>query len=835
MSISNIDAHQASFLKAAFLNLDIPNDDPIVQIESHENGPNIVITSEPEAPPKEPFKSPPHHHRTGGILSPDGRFNPFTKMHSLKQSNNILSLSSIPGASPYSSGENTPSPSRGKNPNYIMKDIFNSLSPTADKNNVKNDRKLSNKNLLSPIQQYFGVNLSPRVEEKNFLHGKTPDVDRSFEGSENNNNPTLVHRRSFGFESRNYHLEGDENHTNNEDIEKSYEQINSSENTIEKFTKESFNQQQEDNFNVKTINPNVNISNNSDNPISNNVFNMDYNIYDNSKNNSNNNTMLNNQNKFNTTQNNNNINNINNSQTNSNSTNNSSSFCNNNYSNFNIMYNINTINTINLNTFQGTNNPNYMNTNFNFSSSQFNPNQNIVQHNYPNQTKTNFYHNNNNSPLMQQNYNVNKYMPNYSQNSHQQFINMPVYNQGFYLNPQNQQTNTTNTNNNNNILNTNNNQTSFRQNQPQQQLKNKKPHRIGSSMNLHKMDYNEIQKQCHNLAKDQIGCRFLQKKIEEDTKFALESLYPIILDHLLDTINDQFGNYLIQKFIEYLNEEQLTQLLQMISPSFTIIGLHQFGTRVIQKIVEHVKNDSPDNTLFSIYSRLIKENFICFCNDINGCHIIQKVLSVNNINNSFVFDELDMHIDKISNDKNGCCFIQKCLEKLTGKDLERLLNAVHNKIKLLLLNQYGNYVIQHVMKINGKKRNNATIQLLIDDLVFYSNQKYSSSIIEKYLVSDDSMKKDIVVKLLSPGVLKEILFDVYGNYVIQKALSLCDNGDRYKLLTVIASLINELKTLNFGLKLLNKLTNSYPELVTIMENLGCSVGIINNSNNNNNI
>ena len=192
------------------------------------------------------------------------------------------------------------------------------------------------------------------------------------------------------------------------------------------------------------------------------------------------------------------------------------------------------------------------------------------------------------------------------------------------------------------------------------------------------MDNNEIIKQSHNLAKDQIGCRFLQKKIEEDTQFALNSIYPIILDHLLDTVNDQFGNYLIQKFFDYLNEEQLQLFLRMISPSFTQIGLNQYGTRVIQKMSDAIYNNVP--SLIPPFQNLISSNVIVFSNDLNGYHIIQKLLLRKSIDNNFVYKAMSENIEQIANHKNGCCFLQKCTEKLTGMELERILNALDKKL-----------------------------------------------------------------------------------------------------------------------------------------------------------
>ena len=51
-----------------------------------------------------------------------------------------------------------------------------------------------------------------------------------------------------------------------------------------------------------------------------------------------------------------------------------------------------------------------------------------------------------------------------------------------------------------------------------------------------------------------------------------------------------------------------------------------------------------------------------------------------------------------------------------------------------------------------------------------------------------------------------MLFDPYGNYVVQKALLYCDIYYKNQLLNKIAPLLDELKTINFGLKLYHKLT-----------------------------
>jgi hypothetical protein len=344
-----------------------------------------------------------------------------------------------------------------------------------------------------------------------------------------------------------------------------------------------------------------------------------------------------------------------------------------------------------------------------------------------------------------------------------------------------------------------------------------KPHNMHNltAPPIYRLDNIEIAKQAHNLAKDQSGCRFLQKKIEEETQFALNCIYPVILDHLLDTVNDQFGNYLIQKFFEYLSPQEIHRFLNLIGPSFAPIGINQYGTRVLQKIIDFLPNDIDNLNLFK---QCIIPNTVLFSNDVNGCHIIQKILTTKLFDNSFIYHQLDLHIEHIANHKNGCCFLQKCTEKLTGNELDRILTAIDKKAKILIIDQYGNYVIQHVMKINGAQRNYNLFMILISNLSYYSNQKFSSNVIEKFFLYDD-FRRVIIEKMLNQQLMREMLFDGFGNYVVQRALANSNQEEQIQLLYHIAPLMEELKSLNFGAKLYHKLTTQYPMIINIMMNL----------------
>ena len=353
-------------------------------------------------------------------------------------------------------------------------------------------------------------------------------------------------------------------------------------------------------------------------------------------------------------------------------------------------------------------------------------------------------------------------------------------------------------------------------------------------VNLYKMDNETIIKEAYNLTKDQIGCRFLQKKIEEDTNFAISFLYPIIIEHLDEIINDKFGNYLIQKFFEYLSQNEIFLFMNSIKDNFLNIGLNQYGTRVIQKLMDYIKNTGDSFTVknYNFFVSLLTPNIINFSNNLNGCHIIQKVLLTKNFDNQFCYDFYRENIIQIANDKNGCCFLQKCIDKLNGEQLNFLFESIFAKTKEIVTDQYGNYVIQYVLKTIKEQNNNnynleKIFQFIIDDLVTYSNQKYCSNVIEK-LFNIEELRKSIIAKLQEPEIMKALLFAQFGNYVVQKALNYSNKEEQIKLLNIIATMVNDLKKLDYGFKLYNKLISKYPNLLTIISNM-------NKNNNDNNI
>lgn len=70
---------------------------------------------------------------------------------------------------------------------------------------------------------------------------------------------------------------------------------------------------------------------------------------------------------------------------------------------------------------------------------------------------------------------------------------------------------------------------------------------------------------CLQLAKDQSGCRMLQKRLEEGDEEEHANLYNLIRPNFVELMNNSFGNYLCQKITEKCSKSQLKDIIQIIS------------------------------------------------------------------------------------------------------------------------------------------------------------------------------------------------------------------------------------------------------------------------------
>ncbi len=319
------------------------------------------------------------------------------------------------------------------------------------------------------------------------------------------------------------------------------------------------------------------------------------------------------------------------------------------------------------------------------------------------------------------------------------------------------------------------------------------------------------------LIMDQNGSRLLQIKLRNNKKFTNDVFFPYLCKNysekeFINLMCDQFGNYLFQAVIDVLSNENLNIYLNIIENNFYEIGINSFGTRVLQKLVSIIENK---NDIFDKFNQILFKSIDKLILTSHGNHIIQKYIEkITFPKNELIYDYIKSNFFLISTNKFGCCTIQKCLQISPLHIREQILKLFFDNIFTLLREQYGTYVFQYIIEREPLDLKIKTIKSILPQLLFICKTKYSSNAIEKCL---EFNCKDIHEILLEKILEKEeniieLITNPFGNYIIQKALCVCDEKSYDYLLKVIGNNFNEIKKLSFGFKLISKLVSTHPKL-----------------------
>ena len=317
-----------------------------------------------------------------------------------------------------------------------------------------------------------------------------------------------------------------------------------------------------------------------------------------------------------------------------------------------------------------------------------------------------------------------------------------------------------------------------------------------------------------NLSKDQNGCRMLQKKIDNDVNYNLPIIFNAIYTNSTNLMIDPFGNYLIQKLIINCNDDQISLILMEISNNLKTIATNLHGTRALQKLIGCLNTINHHDLL----SFAIKPIIVDLIHDINGNHVIQKIIShYNNNDLNFLIDLIILNLFKISTHKHGCCILQKILIKCSNFQIQLVCNEILKISNLLMNDQFGNYVIQYLISLNLINFNINLLNLVSNDLINLSCGKFSSNVVEKCIklnpnnLFNEINLHPILKSLLNIQNLIILIKDQFGNYVVQTALEISNWSIKFILAEMIKPLLPDLKFTNYGKRIHTKVLNILSE------------------------
>ncbi|KAF8124097.1 armadillo-type protein [Boletus edulis] len=188
----------------------------------------------------------------------------------------------------------------------------------------------------------------------------------------------------------------------------------------------------------------------------------------------------------------------------------------------------------------------------------------------------------------------------------------------------------------------------------------------------------DLQGEIPALCKDQHGCRYLQKKLEEDP----------------------FGNYLCQKLLEYSTDEQRNVICESVAQDL----IHSIIVALSLHVVVLIK-------------------------DLNGNHVIQKCLNkVAPEDNQFIYNAVAANCVEVATHRHGCCVLQRCIDHASDHQRVQLVNEIAYNALTLVQDPYGNY---YILDLNDNRFSDGVIRQFAGNVCALSVQKFSSNVIEK--------------------------------------------------------------------------------------------------------
>ena len=290
---------------------------------------------------------------------------------------------------------------------------------------------------------------------------------------------------------------------------------------------------------------------------------------------------------------------------------------------------------------------------------------------------------------------------------------------------------------------------------------------ILSSMNMTLVEYIKTQK----------GSRTLQKYFDIIKVNELDILIKSIKSDMSTIMMDTYGNYFSQKLLMVCSASQREEIIKEIKDDFIEISCDSIGTHSIQTFVEIKNTVNEELLLLSI----IHNKVIFLSKDINGTHVMQKILSTIQPSHRSELNSIILKsISLLIYDQNGVCVLKKFMSTLENDEhITNVLSYIENNFLSIIQSSYGNYAIQHIFDIWSVERYPNIVTMIIDNIISLSMHKHSSNVIEKCIdIFKADYRNKMIAKLFDTMTISSMLKNKYGNIILLKAIHILSLSEK---------------------------------------------------------
>ncbi|KAF7817456.1 pumilio-like protein 12-like [Senna tora] len=282
------------------------------------------------------------------------------------------------------------------------------------------------------------------------------------------------------------------------------------------------------------------------------------------------------------------------------------------------------------------------------------------------------------------------------------------------------------------------------------------------------------------LAKDKYGCQLLQEMLMKGLKTEdFSRIFLELIGHVNELAQDPFGNYLFQTLVEVCTEEQRTQIIRVITSSdfqFVHICLNFHGSRAAQKLLEHVTTQNQQTILILA----LIPGVVALTKDFNGHLVILQCLKhfsdqktkqfVNHskgVTKGYLISIIAQLALDLARDRYGNYVVQHLISLRIDTVAKTILRKLQGNFVSLSCNKYSSNVVQKLIESGEEYCRTQIILELLQDTngPMLLVDPYGNYVIQSALMASKGRIRDAILRLIELNSLM-MSINIFGKKIL---------------------------------------------------------------------
>ncbi|KAG5511738.1 hypothetical protein GH5_08047 [Leishmania sp. Ghana 2012 LV757] len=263
----------------------------------------------------------------------------------------------------------------------------------------------------------------------------------------------------------------------------------------------------------------------------------------------------------------------------------------------------------------------------------------------------------------------------------------------------------------------------------------------------------------------------------------LEEQFLSVLGNIPSTAMSSRGRHILLNVLRLQHMDKIQMIYDELVPQFNTVAMDQHGCHVARTLIEYISTPQMEALVPYIDPHVIRQ---MAATTQHTRRVLQAIFEHHRSDALMpIVEVVTSDCQRLSVTQQGCIAIIRIIEYAMPAQKRTLINALVPLLSTLAKNQFGNYVVQCILKnMEGYVSLNDLVGSFQGHWVELSCDKYSSNVMEKIVgLLKGNLRQRIVNELIfDVAHLQCLMQNSFGNYVLQAVIGSAVNQYEYGLI-----------------------------------------------------